>query len=112
MSDTHFGSGISAVKFCYNRLGATGKEWLLLAVALYFLAAFARKPLSLISSRFKHLFLPLRVVDGKLEQTFRSGIPAFELRMLKKSKKLLRCPPCFANSLFAIAYSAYYNTST
>jgi len=74
-------------------LGATDKERLLLVVALYFLAAFARKPLSLISSHFKHLLLPLRVVDGKLEQTFRNGIPAFELRMLKNSKKSLRCPP-------------------
>ncbi|MDD5276219.1 MAG: hypothetical protein PHR16_09065 [Methylovulum sp.] len=27
-------------------IGATGKEWLLLVVALYFLAAFARQPLS------------------------------------------------------------------
>jgi len=45
------------------------------------------------SRRIKqHLLLPLRVVDGKLEQTFRGGIPAFELRMLKNSKKLLRCP--------------------
>jgi len=92
MSDTHFGSGTSAGKFCYNRLGATSKEWLLLVVVLYFLAAFARKPLPLISSHFKHLLLPLRVVDGKLEQTFRGGIPAFELRMLKNSKKLLRRP--------------------
>lgn len=45
VSDTHFWSGASAVKFCSNRLGATGKEWLLLVVALYFLAAFARQPL-------------------------------------------------------------------
>jgi len=73
-------------------LGATGKEWLPLVAALYFLAAFAHKPLSLISSHFKHLLLPLRVVNGKLEQTFRGGITAFELRMLKNSKKLLRCP--------------------
>ena len=47
MSDTHFWSGLSALKSCSNKLGATGNECLLLVVALYFLAALARQPLCL-----------------------------------------------------------------
>ena len=49
MPDTHFWLGAPAIKPCSDRLGATGKACLLWVVALYFLAAFALRPLSRMS---------------------------------------------------------------
>ena len=45
MPDTHFRSGLSALKPCPNKSGATGNGCLLLVAALCFLATFALKPL-------------------------------------------------------------------
>jgi hypothetical protein len=88
---THFWSGLPAIKFRSNRLGATGKECLLL-VAAFFLAAFAN-PKSCAT-----LGMPSRSVRSKvcslnyavyLLRTVRAVIPSFLVSIVDLGDKRL-----------------------